>query len=756
MTDKRYQMDNLSPNRLSHSSPEVKDSPLERQVIYYRIHITLILLLVTAAALRLVGLGASFWYDEVNVADQAIGNYSFSERLEIIEKWRGAAPMYDLLLWQWSKLGTSEYVLRLFSVIISILGLAATFFLGAIVFDKRVSLVTVLLMIFSPSHLMYSQELRFYSLLGLLCTLSVITVLIYLKRQSWICWISLAIVHTLSLYSGYFTAFVIAIEGAYVTALLVLSILFKKPHQPVDFKVYFGLVSGLVLSVLLFFPWLIYGALNEPTGGKEFTSFGIEWVKSVSSFLAVKSSTGNILFIFLFFGGLFFSALSHRNAGSLIALLVLMLPPIGLWLVNRSGYFYADRQNFIVIPFYTLFVAAGIVGLSEFVSRLVSNRVHQKWIIISSVFLINILIITFQFPEAKNYLSHQLLWRQEWKSVAQDLKNHADQTDLVTHVWPNKRVAYLWDRCLDFYFPDDLQISTKKLTDAAWELKKLDLEQKQAALPRTIWYISAKSKEIDYDKYEVGKFGSLNLFRPKKNPANIDEMIELLGSYPLEAGVDSLEEAGASIEVFAIFGRYERAFEIAASHNNNAVLYCLLGSVALKNKNQEIAKRAYEAAFIIHPDLACIPLSEIYIKEKNGEEALRVLIKGASTNRDLYTMVRLGMIYQYQKQYDAAEATYIEIIRESPGYSLAHYRLAQLYCGQKQYKKALEEFFLTIKLEPGKTVSVYEQCETMAERILEQGDKELALHVYRSILEHDPTHIGVRKKIDQLTSMPKN
>ncbi|MBK7496988.1 MAG: tetratricopeptide repeat protein [Candidatus Omnitrophica bacterium] len=72
-------------------------------------------------------------------------------------------------------------------------------------------------------------------------------------------------------------------------------------------------------------------------------------------------------------------------------------------------------------------------------------------------------------------------------------------------------------------------------------------------------------------------------------------------------------------------------------------------------------------------------------------------------------MVRLGMIYQYQKQYDAAEATYIEIIRESPGYSLAHYRLAQLYCGQKQYKKALEEFFLTIKLEPGKTVSVYEQ-----------------------------------------------
>ncbi|MBK7496986.1 MAG: hypothetical protein IPI28_16920 [Candidatus Omnitrophica bacterium] len=102
MTDKRYQMDNLSPNRLSHSSPEVKDSPLERQVIYYRIHITLILLLVTAAALRLVGLGASFWYDEVNVADQAIGNYSFSERLEIIEKWRGAAPMYDLLLWQWS------------------------------------------------------------------------------------------------------------------------------------------------------------------------------------------------------------------------------------------------------------------------------------------------------------------------------------------------------------------------------------------------------------------------------------------------------------------------------------------------------------------------------------------------------------------------------------------------------------------------------------------------------------------------------
>ena len=65
----------------------------------------------------------------------------------------------------WGLIGRNTFVLRFTSVLFGVCSLALAYKAGEFLFDRRVGLVTALLLALFPLHLRYAQTFRFYALL---------------------------------------------------------------------------------------------------------------------------------------------------------------------------------------------------------------------------------------------------------------------------------------------------------------------------------------------------------------------------------------------------------------------------------------------------------------------------------------------------------------------------------------------------------------------------------------------------------------
>ncbi len=127
-----------------------------------------------AIALRLYGLGLNgLWYDEIFSAEIAR-----LPSLALIERTANDVhpPLYYLLLRAWNLLtgSESEARMRMLSVVFDVLGMFATAHLAWTIFKTRVAAWTALsIHALSPYAILYSQELRMYSLLLLVSAISI-------------------------------------------------------------------------------------------------------------------------------------------------------------------------------------------------------------------------------------------------------------------------------------------------------------------------------------------------------------------------------------------------------------------------------------------------------------------------------------------------------------------------------------------------------------------------------------------------------
>jgi mannosyltransferase len=156
---------NITIKDRGNSPPRNSERPLGVSVI------TIALLLATAAGLRFFDLARKpFWFDECFSVEVARLSWHDLGRL----LWRREANMslYYLLLRGWLHFGSSPFLVRSLSVIISLVTLPAIFWLARKLFDHRVAQIAVALMTFNAYHIRYAQEARSYSLLVLLATLS--------------------------------------------------------------------------------------------------------------------------------------------------------------------------------------------------------------------------------------------------------------------------------------------------------------------------------------------------------------------------------------------------------------------------------------------------------------------------------------------------------------------------------------------------------------------------------------------------------
>ena len=133
--------------------------------------ITLALLFACCVAIRLVCLACKpFWFDEAFSVE--VARLTWPNFLHLLW-WREAnMSLYYVLLRGWLHFGQSPYLIRSLSVLMAALTLPAIYWLGRLLFDRRVALIVAALFTFNAYDVRYSQEARSYSLFLLLATLS--------------------------------------------------------------------------------------------------------------------------------------------------------------------------------------------------------------------------------------------------------------------------------------------------------------------------------------------------------------------------------------------------------------------------------------------------------------------------------------------------------------------------------------------------------------------------------------------------------
>jgi len=125
------------------------------------------------AFLRLLHLGQkSYWWDEI--ATIRLARMSPRDFLQSLWGFEANMSFYYLLVRGWIRFGDGETWLRLLSVIFAIAAIPAIYAAGKAVSGRATGLLAALLLSINAAHVAYAQEARGYSLLILLCTLSLL------------------------------------------------------------------------------------------------------------------------------------------------------------------------------------------------------------------------------------------------------------------------------------------------------------------------------------------------------------------------------------------------------------------------------------------------------------------------------------------------------------------------------------------------------------------------------------------------------
>ena len=109
----------------------------------------------------------------------------------------------------------SDFALRIPSVIFGLTSVYLLFILGRRLFNTKVGLIASFMLAISPFHIWYSQELRSYSLLMLLTTISVYYFWLGLHKNKKKYWIGYLISTLAALYTHSYFRSVVIVQNIY-------------------------------------------------------------------------------------------------------------------------------------------------------------------------------------------------------------------------------------------------------------------------------------------------------------------------------------------------------------------------------------------------------------------------------------------------------------------------------------------------------------------------------------------------------------
>lgn len=242
-------------------------------------------------------------------------------------------PFFYMLLHGWIFLfGISEFAVRSFSVVLFSLSGGMLFLVGNRFFSFRVGFLAALFYSVSLSNIYYAAEVRTFSLVLFLATVSIYSYLQLFynageKKGVWAC--LLGISSLMLLYSHYLTVCLLLVEFAFALRWMKTS--------RAGFNYY---LMSQCFSALLFMPWVFFVFKNMPESG-------VFWLKTPT----LKN---------LFFG-------SFNLAGSRVSLFLLLFLLLSVPLMRRLGVLkkIENTDLFMFFLFVWLFPVFGLFLLGQ-------------------------------------------------------------------------------------------------------------------------------------------------------------------------------------------------------------------------------------------------------------------------------------------------------------------------------------------------------------------------------------------------------
>lgn len=374
------------------------------------------LILLLAFLLRLVNLNQSFWLDE---AAQVIESArSLSQQLNNAADFH--PPLYHLLLHFWMKFGTSEVWIRFLSIIFSLASIYATYSLARLFVKKRYADLAAFFLSLSPFHLWYSQEARPYMLLVALSTL---TTLFLLKKK----WFLYALFLTLSLYTLYFTPFLLL--G------FLFYILFFELKNITQF------LTSTFISLLFFIPYLPKFMEQLAVGtNSQFT--GWTNVVSESPWRIVPLTFAKFIF-------------GKGSISNNLIYAAVILPVFMLFLISLIKNWHQKKDRIIMILFFVPFV------LSIMISFFIPVVAPQRMIFLLPLFYLILalgiqnfkyhlrlfailLIITISMSGILQYYFSPAVQREKWREAITFIETDSKPNSLAIFVFPQPFAPYQW------------------------------------------------------------------------------------------------------------------------------------------------------------------------------------------------------------------------------------------------------------------------------------------------------------------------
>ena len=178
----------------------------------------LIAVVAISAILRVYDVSSkSFWFDEAVSAE--IAKLPWSQFFLVLWKREANMALYYGLLHFWIHMGSTVWVIRFFSVLISVATVPVLFLLGDRLFGRKAGLLAAWLLAINAYHICYGQEARAYALVVFLATLATLLFVRNVQDPPTARWGSYVLVCVLAVYSHFFGGLVVLAHGVSLACL---------------------------------------------------------------------------------------------------------------------------------------------------------------------------------------------------------------------------------------------------------------------------------------------------------------------------------------------------------------------------------------------------------------------------------------------------------------------------------------------------------------------------------------------------------
>lgn len=374
-------------------------------------------ILILALTLRSITLNQSLWWDEaINVV--AAKNLGLWEFVTVYPNGDFHPPLYFLILWIWTHIfGFSEIIVRIPSVFFGVATVYITYLLGKKLFNKKIGLVSGLLLAIAPLHLYYSQEARMYSMAAFSSTLC-FYFFTKLSEKKYLTMLSYVLSVVMVIYSDYLPYLIFPAQLIYIFWT-----------KAVPLKNFLGLIGA---GFLFFVPWLtlfpsqlstgigaasILPGWSSVVGGANLKELILIFAKTIIGKISIDNKLvyGLVMVVLgLFYLTIIASAIKKLDKNTKLLLLWITIPLASAFLISYFIPVLTYFRMLFILPGFYLLLAKGLSSLPKPLYK----------ISLFALILISLVSISAYYTKSK-------FQREDWRAAASFIRENVSVEDEV-------------------------------------------------------------------------------------------------------------------------------------------------------------------------------------------------------------------------------------------------------------------------------------------------------------------------------------